>query len=150
MNSSLKKIVLVGLFMGFMAPLAFAGTPEQDLNRLESELIAIKSQKGPESIEKTKTLLLKVEDCYDPLKESVAAYLKNPKKNTTLLNAIVRLASLASQADPNGYPEEILLPIYRKQKKELEKSLKRLEPLAAKQMRESLKDAAETEKHGNG
>ena len=148
----MKTYFILTLFVAVtsMSTIVHAGSPEQDLNRLESELIEIKSQKGPDSIEKTKSLLLKVENCYDPLKESVALYLKNPQKNASLLNAIVRLASLASQADPNGYPEEILLPIYHKQKKELEKSLKRLEPLAAKQMRESLKEASQTEKHGNG
>lgn len=93
--------------------------------------------------------LKKQDAVYGTLRKAVEASMKDPK-NDELKSEIFRVTGLLLKKDSTQYAGEVLLPLYKQNKKSFLSSLKKLSKDHAKEIETAVKDAEKEEKSGNG
>lgn len=144
-NFSLPVLIIFSLFLSFSA---HAVTLQESLKQLQ--------QYTAKDFEKTKTqtdkdVSAKVQEMLNAIEQSTELALKEQKPlKAELLKELARVSVLTFQEDPSEAATELILPLYKKEKKAFEKAIKSLPESDRKELEESLKNTAREETQGNG
>ena len=140
----MKNLILI---LSFFSLTAFA---QSEFKTADQAILKLKSY-TPEKIknavgeEKDKV----EDDLVDDVESAVTFAMKN-KVNTDYMKTLVQAASLSLSNDPSIYAAELLVPLYKKDKKSFQEALKSLSKKEAASLEEAVKDKEREEKHGNG
>ena len=138
------KHILVALTLMFSLPVLAgfknAAEAEAKLKTFASDQFKDKELKAQEKIE---------DDLVDSLIDAVELSVKETQQ-LTLKQEIVRVAVVLLKQDKSNYGAEIILPLFKQNRTELQKLIKALPPKDARLLEQSLKDAAREEEKGNG
>ncbi|WP_413944229.1 hypothetical protein [Bdellovibrio sp. HCB-162] len=132
----------------FLAFSVHATTAQQSLEKLQAysakdvEVSATKTEDAVSA--KNQEMIKTIEDTVDLIVSG------KEKSNPKLLKELVRVAVLTFENDPSESASEMLLPLYKKEKKAVDEAIKSLPKKDAKELRESLKNTAREETEGNG
>ncbi|WP_373999114.1 hypothetical protein [Bdellovibrio bacteriovorus] len=134
------------LFSSLLCFNASASTLQDSLKKLQAYSAKdFEAAKDEAAVgEKTQEMLKTVEQTVDT---AVAA---KEKVSEDVLKELARVSVLTFEHDPSEAASEILLPLYKKEKKAFEKALKSLPKKDAKELEESLKNASREDDEGNG
>lgn len=144
----MRKMTFSALALTVFLAFSAQATVQQPLEKLQSysvkdlEVTAAKNEDAVST--KNLEMIKTIEDTVDLLVSG------KEKSNPKLLKELVRVAVLTFENDPSESASEMLLPLYKKEKKALEEAIKSLPKKDAKELRESLKNAAREESEGNG
>lgn len=86
---------------------------------------------------------------FSDLREAVKVSIKEPK-NAELRKEAIRVASLMLEKDPSAYSAEVILPLYKFNKKSFVKDAEFLGKDKAKDLVDAIKDAEKESAEGNG
>ena len=79
-----------------------------------------------------------------------ALTLLQKKSDSSLLHETLRVAALTLDNDPSWFAGDLLLPLYKKNKKQLLEAIKKLPADDAKNLEEAVTNASREKKKGNG
>jgi hypothetical protein len=90
----------------------------------------------------------KLDEVYTDLQSAVTLLQK--KSDGALLSEAVRVAAVTLDNDPSWFAGDLLLPLYKKDKKALLEAIKKLPADDAKNLEEAVTNSAREKKKGNG
>lgn len=141
----MKKIVALSLIF-FVGLSANAQNLTEALKKLKTYSISdvtVSAKNSDEQVgKKTAEMILTID-------KTVQLMLKE-KPNQELYVELLRVAAVSFEGDPSEAAGELLLPLYKKNKKDFEDALKKLPAKDAEAVRESLKNSEREYSEGNG
>ncbi|WP_374029853.1 hypothetical protein [Bdellovibrio bacteriovorus] len=140
--------LLTALVFVFSSVAAQAATLEELQKKLQAysaeDLKAPKAKDDEAVSEKTTEMLKTIEDTVD------LATKGKEKVSADVLQQLARVAVLTFEADPSLAAAELLLPLYKKEKKAFDKAMRTLPSKDNKSLKDALKDADREDEEGNG
>ncbi|KHD89490.1 MAG: hypothetical protein OM95_03815 [Bdellovibrio sp. ArHS] len=138
---------LLALFVVSFIALSVSATTLQDsVQKLQNF-----SAKDFEGAKDDEAVAAKTQEMLKTVEQTVEAALNGKEKiSNDALKELARVSALTFAHDPSEAASEILLPLYKKEKKAFEKALRSLPKQDAKDLKESLRNAAREEDEGNG
>lgn len=144
----MKSLLVTALLLMSFVTSASAVTTQESLKTLQQysakDLEKIQGRTDKEIGVKVQEILSAIEKTVD-----VAIQEKGPTQ-PELLKELLRVSVMTFEADPSEAATELLLPLYKKDKKNFEKAMKNLPVKAQKELKESIKNSLREESQGNG
>lgn len=144
----MRKLNFSALALTLLLAFSVQATVQQSLEKLQSysaQDVQVTETKNEDAVStKNQEMIKTIEETVDLLVSG------KEKSNPKILKELVRVAVLTFENDPSESASEMLLPLYKKEKKAVEEAIKSLPKKDAKELRESLKNAAREESEGNG
>lgn len=144
----MRKLAFSTLALTLFLTFTAHATAQQSLEKLKSysakDLQVTETNSEDAVSAKTQEMLKTVQETVDLLVSG------KEKSDSKLLKELVRVSVLSFENDPSEAASEMLLPLYKKEKKAIDEAIKSLPKKDAKDLRESLKNSAREESEGNG